>query len=160
MEQIEEQIREAESVKESEVRLDSTEPLTDMTPIKMQSAGWVYIYDTRTNERSVCNRNNLTAQLKKKRPDGSLVFTTRKPKNSPERGVLKCMLHPDERKPIYDAWRLPVCMKDNLTSLFQVRRHMQKRHKQEWETIREEQAREERERTLKMQEALIKKASK
>jgi hypothetical protein len=167
MENIEEQIRDAEAAPESEAKLDEAEPLIDMSPVKMQSAGYVYIYNTNTRERSVCNRNMLAAQLKKKRLDGSFIFTTRKPKVPPKRGTLKCMLHPDERKPIYDTWGFAVCMKSNITSPYQVRRHMEKRHKQEWATIKEEIAQKEKERERadraedrKLQAALIKKASK
>jgi len=166
-ETIEEQIMAAEAAPESEVKLDETEPLTAMSPVKMQSAGYVYIYNTKTGERSICNRNMLAAHLKKKRPDGSLIFTTRKPRVAPKRGTLKCMLHPDERKPIYDEWKLPICMKSNLTSPFQVRRHMQKRHKDEWNSINEEITRREKEqeradkaKDRKLQEALIKSVSK
>jgi hypothetical protein len=166
-ENIEEQMRDAEAAPESEVKLDEAEPLIDMSPVKMQSAGYVYIYDTITRERSICNRNMLAAQLKKKRVDGSFIFTTRKPKVAPKRGTLKCMLHPDERKPIYDTWGFAVCMKSNITSPYQVRRHMEKRHKQEWATIKEEIAQKEKERERadraedrKLQAALIKKASK
>jgi hypothetical protein len=161
MEQIEEQIRDAEVAPESKVRLDSQEPLTEMSPTKMQSAGYVYIYDTRTNERSVCNRNMLTAQLKKARPDGSLVFTTRKPRVGPQRGTLKCMLHVDDpNRAHYDALGLAVCPKATLASPYQVQRHMQKRHKMEWATIKEETDREEKARNIKMQEAILKKAAK
>jgi hypothetical protein len=158
---IEEQMRDAEVAPESEIRLDATEPLTDMSPTKMQSAGYVYIYDTRTGDRSICNHNMLAAHLGKKRPDGSLVFTTRKPRISPRRGTLKCLLHLDNpNRAHYDALGLATCPKANLTSPYQVQRHMQKRHKMEWATIKEEIDREEKARNTKMQEAILKKASK
>lgn len=160
-EKIEEQMRDAEVAPESGVRLDTSEPLTEMSPTKMQSAGYVYIYDTRTGDRSVCNRNMLPAHLGKKRPDGSLVFTTAKRLPTPRGGTLKCMLHPDNpNRYHYDALGLATCPKANLTSPYQVQRHMQKRHKMEFATIKEEQDREEKARNLKMQEAILKKASK
>jgi len=167
-EEIEEQMRDAEVAPETGVKLDETEPLTEMSPVKMQSAGYVYIYNTRTAERSICNRNMLVAHLRKKRPDGSLVFTTRKPRVGPRRGTLKCMLHPDEpNRSHYDGLGLATCRKANLTSRYQVRRHMEKRHKAEWATIKEEitnkekeEAREERKQDRKLQEALLKAASK
>ena len=165
---IEEQMRDAEVAPESGVRLDETEPLTAMSPVKMQSAGYVYIYDTRTGDRSICNRNMLMAHLRKKRSDGSLVFTTRKPLVAPVGGVLKCMLHPaDPNRYHYDELGLATCRKANLTSPYQVQRHMLKRHKMEHATIKEEiankekeEAREERKQDRKMRETLIKGASK
>lgn len=166
--EVEEQMRDAEVAPESTVKLDEVEPLTDMSPVKMQSAGHVYIYDTVTSERSICNRNMLAAHLKKKRPNGSLVFTTRKPLTPPKRGMLKCMLHPDSpNRQHYDEMGLATCRKANITSPYQVQRHMQKRHKMEYETIKEEIARKEKAeekadkaKDRKLQEALLKKASK
>jgi hypothetical protein len=156
MAEIEEQMRDAEEVKEPQLVIETDKSLdVEMTPTQLKSGGYVYIYDTQTYERSVCHRNNLRNALRKRRADGSLVFTTIKPKKLPQRGVLKCMLHPDKRKPAYDTWGFPVCMKANLTSPFQVRRHMQKRHKQEWEAIQEEVRREEREKERQLRESLI-----
>jgi len=161
MDNIEEQIRDAQAAPESEIKIEESEPLTEMSPIKMQSAGYVYIYDTQTRERSICNRNMLTQHLKKTRKDGSPVFTTRKPKEGPVRGTLKCMLHPDDPDRYhYDELGLPTCRKANLTSPYQVRRHMEKRHKMEWLTIKEERDQVEKDRARKLQEAMIKSASK
>ena len=119
--------------------VDEADASTPMVAHKESSAGYAYIYDTRTGERSVTNRNMLSTQLKKKRRDGSLVFTTKKPSQSPVRGTFKCMLHIDDpNREHYDSLGLTTCRKSNLTSPFQVRRHMQKRHPVEWETIEEE----------------------
>jgi len=164
---IEEKIRDAEKAVEEVAKFEPDEikaakglGVESMQSVEVISAGQVYIYDTRTGDRSICNRNNLAHALQKRRPDNSLVFTTIKPKVKPKRGMYKCMLHPDERKPLYDVWGLTTCFKDNLTSPFQVRRHMQKRHKVEYETIREEEKREEQEKNRKVQEALMKSATK
>jgi hypothetical protein len=170
--EIEEQIRDAETVAESQVIVETDKNL-DMEegyikPARVQSAGYVKIYDTRTGEMSLCNRNMLRHHLEKRRPDGSAVFTTVKPKIAPKRGHLKCMLHPDDpNRAHYDDLGLATCRKANLTSPFQVRRHMEKRHKMEWGTIKDEIARNEKEqeradkaKDRKLQEALIKKASK
>ena len=104
--------------------------------------------------------------LRKKRPDGSTVFTTQKPPFEPKQGTHLCMLHlnhPDREK--WDELGLPRCPKDNLRNPFQVRRHMQKRHKVEWGAIQEEITRQEKEevkaekaRTREFQEALINQA--
>lgn len=111
----------------------------------LQSAGYCYIYDTRTGERSVTNRNMLLAQLEKKREDGSQVFTVDDPKITPTRGSHKCLLHPDDpRRAEYDAMGLVVCAKANLTSPYQVTMHMRHRHPAEWATIEEERLRREK----------------
>jgi len=104
----------------------------------LTSAGWVYIYDTKTGDRSICNRNMLPDVLKKKREDGSQVFTCRKPGLEPKRGTYKCLLHPDQpQRKDYDELGLAVCKKSNLTSPYQVRRHMLMKHPSEWAAIQE-----------------------
>jgi len=110
-----------------------------MTLTELSSAGWVYIYDTKTGDRSLCNRNMLAPHLNKKRVDGTYVFTTTPPAIKPRGGTFRCMLHRDSSLRVYyDTLGLPVCPKDNLSSQFQVTRHMQKRHKQEWQTLEQE----------------------
>ncbi len=123
---------------------------------EVKSAKYVYIYDTNSGERSLCNRNMLKQHLSLKREDGSLAFTTRKPMVAPARGVLRCMLHPEgPNRRHYDELGLPTCRKANLTSPFQVTRHMQKRHKQEWETIQAEKLAEKEAKQEKFQEAMM-----
>jgi len=132
---------------------DDTPPSVVTT---LRSAGYSYIYDTVTFERSLINNNMLPQALKKKRPDGSGVFTTIKPTELPKRGSLKCQLHPDNpNREYYDSLGLPVCSKANLTSPFQVKRHMQKRHKMEFEALEEERLQIEKDRSIKLQESLI-----
>ena len=107
----------------------------------LESAGYTYIYDSKTGQRSLTNNNMLRTQLEKKRPDGSRVFTVRKPDFEPAAGALKCLLHPDQpSRPHFDALGMPTCRKSNLTSSFQVEQHMAHRHKVEWATIKHEQA--------------------
>jgi len=154
---LEEKMRDAEVVPEAELEIEGkSDDVEYMTPVPVLSAGQVYIYDTKTYEQSICRRNILPHKLKLKRLDGSLVFTTVKPKTPPKRGHLKCMLHPDVRTEMCDAWGFPVCMKSNLTSPFQVRRHMQKRHKQEYEAIKEEETRIEKDKERQLRESIIK----
>lgn len=159
---IEEQMRDAEVAEESPIIVEADKELeVEMTPTQLKSAGYVYIYDTSTHEKSLCNRNMLMHNLRKKRPDGSLVFTTVKPKVGPKRGHLRCMLHPDEpNRYHYDDLGLAVCKKSNLTSPYQVKRHMMKRHKVEYATIQEEKDMAEKEKDRKLREALIKIGSK
>ena len=110
-----------------------------MVAKELTSAGYVFIYDTITGDVSKCNRNMLLQHLKKKRPDGSTVFTLTDPKIPQKGGTFKCYLHPDDpNRARYDDMGLAVCKKSNLASKFQRNRHMQKRHKMEWETIEHE----------------------
>lgn len=110
-----------------------------MVAKELTSAGYVYIYDTKTGIRSKCNRNMLPQHLKKKRLDGSTVYTLTKPDIKIKVGTFKCLLHADgPNRKHYDELGLAVCKKSNLISPHQVRRHMQKRHKVEWETIEQE----------------------
>ena len=164
---IEEQVLDAEKIPETPITLEDGEDKIAtglgaeyMSAAEVIGPGEVYIYDTLTHERSKCRRTNLTQALLKKRPDGSTVFTTVKPKEQPKRGQFKCMLHPEARLSLYDDWQLPVCMKGNLSSPFQVRRHMQKRHKAEYGAIQEEEKRIDKEEEKKLRRTLIKQGAK
>lgn len=102
------------------------------------SAGHVYIYDTRTGDRSLANMNMLPAQLKKVRPDGSRVFTIAKPSVAPIVGHIRCLLHElavDRLK--YTALGFATCLKDNLISEFHLERHMARTHRAEWAAIKD-----------------------
>ena len=44
-----------------------------MVASAMESAGYTYIWDTQSFERSITNNNMLPTQLRKRRTDGSLV---------------------------------------------------------------------------------------
>lgn len=99
----------------------------------------ITIYDTQTGESSIVMATMLDQQLRKTRPDGSYVFSVMKPAFEPKRGDFKCLLHPDDpNREYYDTLGLATCKKANLTSKFQVTRHMQKRHKIEWQTIEQD----------------------
>ena len=111
----------------------------------LTSAGYSYMYDTRSGERSLTNNNMLPQQLTKNREDGSRVFTTIRPNIIPSRGSMLCLLHQkNPSRGYYDSLGLNICPKANLTSEFQVIRHMQTRHKLEWQTIETERARREK----------------
>jgi hypothetical protein len=120
-------------------KVEGESGIPEMSVTELKSAGWVYIYDTKTRERSITNRNMLKTQLTKKRQDGTPVFTTNKPTEPPFRGTLKCWLHLDDpNRSHYDDIGLPICKKSNLTSPYQVRRHMEKRHRTEFQIIEQE----------------------
>ena len=126
----------------------------------VESAGYVYIWDTETGKSSVCNRNMLQSTLGKTRKDGSRVFTTIKPDFEPQGGTFKCMLHADdENRELYTSLGLAVCTKDDLDSPYQVTRHTQTRHPQEWETINDMNVTAQREEDREFQRLLIQAAA-
>jgi len=144
---------------------EAPEPgLSEITEVNqgsiVESAGYVYIWDTQTAKRSVCNRNMLQTTLGKTRKDGSRVFTTIKPDFEPRGGQHKCLLHEsDENREQYNELGLPICTKDNLDSPYQVNRHMQTRHPQEWATIEDINATAAREEDREFQRILIQAAA-
>jgi len=164
---IEEMINEAEKaaepgeLKRGQVINSGDEDMpAPMVAMKLKSAGYVYIYDNRTGDRSLCNRNMLLQALKKKRPDGSTVFTTAKPSIEPKQGHFKCLLHQDNpNRKHYDELGLAVCKKANLISPYQVRRHMEKRHKMEWATIEQERIDTEKREDREFQRQIMTKAT-
>jgi len=120
------------------VQMPSKETPWGITIEEMESAGWVTVWDKFTGEPSKVNRNMLAAQLLKVNDEGVRCFTTVKPAIEPWRGSTLCMLHPDsEDRSAYDRMGLPVCKSGNLASDFQMRLHMQHRHKNEWAQIQD-----------------------
>ena len=115
------------------------------------SAGYAVIYHTKTGASSKCIKYMLSKKLRLMGEDGLPVFTIYKPGFEPVNGKLLCMLHKDSsNRKYHDSLGLPTCPKDNLLSEFHVKRHMQKRHKLEWQTL--EEARVERERQEELAE--------
>ena len=128
----------------------------DVQIASLESAGYVYVYDTENGERSIVNRNMLESQLQKMRPDDTRYFTTVKPSIEPKRGTLKCLLHKDDpERWQYDIWGFATCNKSNLVSEFQVNRHVQVRHRMEWQTIYDERERKEKEEERNFQRQLL-----
>ena len=164
LEQIADAVQEAPEA-EIPAITEAPEPgLSDITEVNrgsiVESAGYVYIWDTQTAKSSVCNRNMLQTTLSKVRKDGSRVFTTIKPDFEPRGGQHKCMLHEsDENREQYNELGLPVCTKVNLDSPYQVSRHMQTRHPQEWATIEDINATAMREEDREFQRILIQAAA-
>ena len=125
----------------------------------IESAGYAWIWDTRTGEKSKTNMNMLPTQLKKEREDGSKVFTTRDPGIVPFRGKLKCHLHPDDpQRQHYKEMGFGVCKKANLVSEFQREEHMKKKHRAEYATMERERVQKERDEDRAFQRNLLKKA--
>ena len=120
------------------VQMPSKETPWGITIKEMESAGWVTVWDKFTGEPSKVNRNMLETQLLKVNDDGLRCFTTVKPAIKPWRGSTPCMLHPDsEDRSAYDRMGLPVCKSGNLASEFQMRLHMEHRHKNEWAQLQD-----------------------
>ena len=127
-----------------------------MTATELRSAGYVYVYNTRTGDRSTVNRNMLEQQLQKTHEDGTYAFTTRKPEGlEPSKGKIKCMLHADDpNREKYDSMGLPVCRKANIVASHDLRIHMEKRHRREWATINGDEIQKEKQRELERQDNL------
>ena len=119
-------------------RPTQSDPL-GMTVEEVTSAGWVRVWDVRTREASVVNRNMLKAQLLKRDDMGQLIFTTVEPKTPPDRGHLLCLLHPkNPDRAEMDRFGFVACPKANLRTAMDVRTHMQHRHKREWGAIEDD----------------------
>ena len=144
---------------------EAPEPgLSEITEVNrgsiVESAGYVYIWDTQTAKSSVCNRNMLASTLGKLRKDGTRFFTTVKPDFEPRGGSHKCLLHKDDaNRAEYDELGLAVCTKANLDSPYQVTVHMQSRHPQEAATIEDINATAAREEDREFQKILIQAAA-
>jgi hypothetical protein len=127
-----------------------------MTVKEMTSAGYVWIFDTRTGERVPCIYYMIAQKLRTKRPDGSFRFTTSDPGFRPKHGTIKCMLHPEhENREHYDELGFRTCKKDNITNPYQLAQHMKKKHPQEWEAIEAERAAREKEEDRALQRLLL-----
>ena len=123
----------------------------------LASAGYVYIYDTVTRERSLINRNLLKAALGKKRPGGGFYFTTLEPLEPPKRGVLKCYLHADQPEwALYEAMGYAACDKHNLNTVYDQRQHMRAKHRREWAAIEESRKLLQEAETLELQREVLK----
>lgn len=134
-------VLEAESSEEAETRIGEEIKGGD-TPMEVASVaapGKVFIYDTKTGERSRIPRYMLSRKLENVRNDGSRVFTTEDPGVVMGGYQIKCYLHPDDpNRDHYDGLGFPVCRKANLRDPYNRELHMKKRHPQEWGAIQQE----------------------
>ena len=147
---IEEMMRDAEMADEpGELKagkvISATADMT-MSTSELQSAGYVYVYDNRTADRSVVNRNMLQQQLEKRREDGSFAFSTRKPEGiEPVVGTLKCFLHEDDpNREKYNSMGLVRCRKSNFFTEMDRENHLRRRHPRAYATLENERTRDER----------------
>lgn len=124
--------------------------------VKTMGDDIVYVYDTLTGQRSMCLKYMLPQQLKKKRKDGTRVFTVFDPEIEQKSGMFKCLLHPEnENREHYDELGLATCNKSNLVSEYHMNRHMQKKHKDEWNVIQAEVIKKEKEEERNFQRSLL-----
>ncbi len=134
---------------------DATQP-APMTVKELSSAGYVYVWDTRSFERIPILYYMLPSKLRQRREDGSFRFTTTDPKQMPKRGNVHCMLHSDnENRKHYDELGFRVCQKENIRNAYELTRHMQLKHSKEWATIEQERIKKEREEDRQLQRLLI-----
>ena len=110
-----------------------------MTVKEISSAGYVWVWDSRTFEKIPILYYMLPSKLRQRRPDGSFRFTTTDPKEKPIRGTIKCMLHKEgESRKHYDELGFRGCLKENIPNQYQLKQHMLKKHPQEWAAIEAE----------------------
>lgn len=162
---IQEMLRDAESQKTELPSELTREPVihrgdedlpAPMVVNKITSAGYVYVWDTRSYEKIPILYYMLPSKMRQRREDGSYRFTTLDPGKKPKRGTYKCLLHkdaPDRAR--YDELGFRVCPKDNLTNQYQVGRHMKLKHPAEWNAIEDERKERERKEDRELQRMLI-----
>jgi hypothetical protein len=122
----------------------------------LNSAGYRFIYDTKTGERSITNRNMLPAQLQKKRPDGTPYFTVRQPKVESKIQAQKCWLHAESaERELFDAMGLPVCAKANLANAHQAELHVKKKHPAAYAAIKDAREKAEKEQDRALQRRML-----
>ena len=126
-----------------------------MTVKELTSAGYVYVWDSRSFRRAPVLYYMLAHILRQKRDDGSYRWTTNDPKKRPQMGRMKCRLHKDDpNRKEYDGMGLRVCKKSNIINEFEVKMHMQKKHPKEWQAIEDKRKETERQEDRAHQRAL------
>ena len=127
-----------------------------MTVKEISSAGYVWVWDSRTYEKIPVLYYMLPSKLRLRRPDGSFRFTTVDPGKLPARGSIKCMLHPEaENREHYNELGFRVCLKSNITNDYQLQQHMIKKHPQEWAAIKAEKEAKEKAEDRALQRLLL-----
>lgn len=127
-----------------------------MTVKELSSAGYVYIWDSRTFERAPVLYYMLSSIMRRRREDGSFIWTTNDPKQLPARGTHKCLLHKDSpNRESYKKMGLRTCKKSNIINEYEVKQHMLKKHPKEWMSIEDVRKERERVEALEIQKGML-----
>ena len=126
-----------------------------MTVKELTSAGYVYVWDSRTYKRAPVLYYMLASILRRRRDDGSFIWTTNDPHKRPKMGTMKCLLHkgsPNRKE--YDEMGFRTCKKSNIINAFEVKQHMLKKHPKEWNAIEDQRKEKERQEDRSFQKTL------
>ncbi len=133
-----------------------------MVSVKTKSVGNTTVYHTETGLDSEVSKNMLPAQLRQRLPSGKLAFTIYAPgtpfgpANKPVEGTIKCYMHKEsDMRSICDEFGFVLCPKDNISSAFDLRQHMVKRHTQEWRAFEERRTQTDRDEQLEIQRGML-----
>lgn len=142
---------------------------------EVSGPGWVKLWNTRTGEEVKVNRWLLKDALKKCHDDpvypsylGKPLFQTKAMTNR-MRGKLTCYLYggndkcpachkshkPHDDFHLFESWGMRPCIAAHLPSPFDVRSHMEKKHKREWAAIKEYQDKEDKKKDQERQDQLL-----
>ena len=123
---------------------------------EISSAGYVWVWETRTFEQLPILSYMLPQKLRERREDGSYRFTTVDPGQKEKKGTYKCLLHAeDPNREHYAEMGFRTCPAGQLRNEHQVDLHMQKRHKAEWATIKAERDKKEKAEDRALQRLLL-----
>ena len=152
------QVAPASYMKEGEIlnRPSETNPL----PLRVTSLrykGYVEVWDTLTGEKSLQPWWLLWQTMKKKREDGTLVFTRSDPHIPPNYGAdLTCPLNP--KSPEYKKLKkmgFRDCKKQHIPHIDGLQRHVQKSHSRAWEAMERERETQERQEDRQLQRDML-----
>lgn len=112
----------------------------------LQYKGYAEVWDTRTGEKSLQPWYLLTQTMRKKREDGSQVFTRTNPNIKPDYAAdLICPLNPAAPpEQSFGGRGFKPCRKQHIPNANALLMHIRKSHKQAWEAMERERAERER----------------
>ena len=119
--------------------------------------GYVEVWDTQTGIKSLQPRWLLWQTMRKKRADGSLVFTRTDPKIAPNHGAdLKCPLNPASPEHFrLKSMGFKECTKQHIPHQDALMRHVRKSHQRAWEAMEREREDRLREEDRQMQRDML-----
>jgi len=148
-----------DAVVEEMLREGGEEVSNEIAPMSLKtisSAGYKYIWDSKTGEKLPVLYYMVRDKMKQKNPDGTFRFVASDPHISVFKGNVKCLLHKDSIKnKTYDSLGFRECKKSNLANQYQLERHMRLKHPREWESIENERKEKERQEDRELQRAVL-----